>query len=80
MTTTQPPNSLRDATAIATESLAALVASDLTADQKQHVGNLVNCYLYSSKQGRKTYETALELERIAREAIAALNQPPQPPA
>ena len=46
--TTQPPATIADCTALASEALAALAASGLSEEQKQHVGTLVNAYIYAS--------------------------------
>jgi hypothetical protein len=47
--TTQPPATLSDCTALVNEAVAALIASGLTDEQKEHVGTLANAYLYASR-------------------------------
>jgi hypothetical protein len=47
--TPQPPATIADCTALVSEALAALVGSGLTPEQKQHVGTLVNAYIYASR-------------------------------
>ena len=47
--TTQPPDTIADCTALVSEALAALTGSGLTPEQKQHVGTLVNAYIYASR-------------------------------
>lgn len=73
----QPPKSLAECTDLVNESVAALLASDLTAEQKQHVGTLANAYLYalytSKTLGKQIENIDQRLTRVEqlRSAIAS---------
>jgi hypothetical protein len=62
--TTHPPKTLAECTGLVNEAIEALMASNLSSEQKQHIGALANAYLYATRTATSLGESIKELDKM----------------